>query len=240
MLFAIGRSIQSDKHLDLCRRAYFSIRTWYPDAPILIVDDNSTLVDPHENLYANCTVVTSEFKAAEIGVYHYARVYAQQHSDINTIMCLHDSMVVRQPLNITAEVMFLWDFPHHCVHEEDTYSIRRLVELDPTGKLLQRYQERKWTGAFGVAAVISVAFLERLFTTYDMQVVIRREPTEKLERCAMERVFAVLCYELRGRKVTGNMPTLCGSIYAHPCNFQLDKVGSYNYDQPMLKTWQGR
>ena len=89
--FIISRHISQPAHADLCFRAYSSARRFYPENPIVIVDDNSSIADSHE--YDACTTVIQSIvpKSGEFGLYYY------YHSlrPFDRAVLLHDSMVLK-------------------------------------------------------------------------------------------------------------------------------------------------
>lgn len=236
MIFVIGRYIGDKKHENLCNEAYKSVRKFYDNETIVIVDDNSALKDPFESSYRNVTFYTNEFpKSGELGLYYYFHKYCEENNENHTAVIMHDSMILRRELNVPAcDLKFLWFFPNKIYDDKD--KIMDLFQcLDNKEALIKTYGTPFWLGCFGVSSIIKYSFLKKIMNKYSFfnlfQVVKDRD-----HRCALERVFAVICYtEL------GYIDHVCGNIFSHPGAFLSDyNLVNTNYCPPFYKKWVGR
>lgn len=230
--FVIGRCIRGPAHMDLCYRCYESVRKVYPSVPILIVDDNSTHMDTH-TYDANTLVVMSTFRGmGEFGLYHY---YWKLHPFERAVV-IHDSMIVRSPLPLPDEdVAFLWHFPNKAYDSDINHLVRSMLQrLTHTAELLEVYAGTSWKGCFGVSSTIKWAYLDHLVAKYDLWAICGAVNYREM-RCAIERLFAVLCFHDKG-----DVQSLFGDIFAHPHAYRAYDPATLDTHLPVIKTWTGR
>jgi hypothetical protein len=230
--FVISRHITLSTHADLCFRAYRSVREFYPDSLVMIVDDRSTLSDPHA-YDARTNVIQSAFAGSgEFGLYHYFH----QLRPFDRAVFLHDSMVLKKPLELPdVPVIYLWHFAHHdslWQHVSDVESL--LSELERRDEIEQKYRSGAWTSMFGCCCSVTWDCLDRVTRRYQLFRLLKRVDS-RMMRCAMERVLGVVfCSELDQTK-----PSLNGNIFGLPGAFERDRLLEH-YEGSMDKTWHGR
>ena len=230
--FVIGRHISDASHTELCFRAYTSIRAFYPDNRILIVDDGSKLPDEHA-YDENTTVVDAAARGAgEFGL--YATYHAARPFDRAVLM--HDSMVLKRRLDLPeVPILYLWHFPFWeslDVYASDIETF--LGKLKNNDELSQTYASRRWLGVFGCAATVTWDCLDRVQHHYRLFDLLP-EVTTRQKRCVMERVLGVVF----AREMKHHRLSLNGDIGASP------GIGSRSVllaERPgaMDKTWHGR
>lgn len=184
------------------------IRSHYTD-PIYVIDDNS---DPEYPIdvqnFPDCHLIHSEYPGkAEILPYYY--FYTLRWAD--RAFVLHDTTFLQNRIEVdmVTDVRFLWHFTHKNERRAQIYSM--IVQgLDNNSALLRRFTRDQWDGCFGAQSVISLSFLDRLVTKYNL---FRLFPliTDRSSRKALERVFAILCYEECHALVRN--PSFCGHIF---------------------------
>ena len=109
-VFVILRHISKDEHKKLWRESYLSIRTFYPDVGIIIIDDKSSLSDEFDTI--NTTILKSVSGAGEVLPYYYFF----KHKWAEKMIFLHDSMKLLRPFTsdeLSGEVKFHWHFTTH-------------------------------------------------------------------------------------------------------------------------------
>lgn len=230
--FVIGRHIANTSHVNLCFRAYTSVRKFYPDAPVVIVDDRSALPDP--NTYdARTTIVRSTARGAgEFGLYYH--YHSTRLFDRGVL--LHDSMVIKRPLDLPdVPVIYLWHFIFDAALEVVVRDVEKFLgKLKNKDDAKRKYKSRAWLGMFGCASVLTWDCLDRIERHYGLFRLLRKVDT-RLKRCAMERVLGVLFDDVLDHR----RPSLNGSIFDLPGACARSELLT-GYGGTMDKTWHGR
>lgn len=247
MIFVIGRCIKNEKHKFLCFEAYSSVRKFHPDSVVLIVDDNSSFSDPFQNEYKNVVFYENKFQGSgELGLYYYFYEYCKEFENSKIFenfqgVIMHDSMELRRELNETTNnVKFLWFFPNK-IYDEKKDIMEIIQFLDKKEDLIKMYESPFWLGCFGISSIINYSFLKRIVEKYNFFNLFNIVKARNY-RCALERVFAVICYA-----EIGYIDSVCGNIFLHPRAFleRPDDLRNYNlelakYSAPFQKKWLGR
>ena len=258
--FVMTRHVNSEASNRYWQEAYRCIRQVYPNATVLIIDDNSCqefIKIFHETpSFNNVWFIQSEFPGrGELLAYYYFWKYRP----FQKAMIMHDSLFLQPsfkdcpsiPWKDITTARFLWHFPHYYDEpEKEEKYIRSLKEtaceksrVDDLA-YFHRRMTNEWLGCFGVMSIIDYTFLKHLVDKYQFfhwfSMVFSRN-----ERYMIERAFAVLCcIEDRGA-----MKSLFGDIYEFPRNFGFlweDYIkGDWKTDSrmnslPILKVWSGR
>jgi hypothetical protein len=258
--FVMTRHVNSEISNHYWQEAYRCIRQNYPDALVLIIDDNSNpeyvQIYPETPLLTNVWFIQSEFPGrGELLAYYYF----WKLRPFEKAVIMHDSLFLQPSFKdyfshlwkeITS-VRFLWHFPHFFDEpdKEETY-LRALEQVGCPKETINdvvyfhRGLRNDWLGCFGVMSVMDSSFLSYLVDKYPFfhwfTMVFSRN-----ERYIIERVFAVLCcIEDRGA-----MKSMMGDIYETPRTFHFDwedyNNGEWKKDSsmsqlPILKIWSGR
>ena len=231
--FVIGRHIAKADHVALCSRAHASVRRFYPDSPILIVDDNSPLEGP-DDYDAQTSVVRSTFPGAgEFGLYYY---YHHTRA-FDRAVFLHDSMVINRPLDLSNAhaIKYLWHFAYHESLWQHVNDVERLLsELADREGAERKYRSNAWTGMFGCCCSLTWSCLDRIVQRYQLFRLLPKVNT-RATRCAMERVLGILFSE----ELRQDSPSLNGNIFELPGAFVRDQQLT-DHAGYMDKTWHGR
>lgn len=206
-----------------------SIRQYYPENEILIIDDNSNynfITD--EQLYKT-TVINSEYpKRGELLPYYY-----YLHNKLfDVAIIIHDSIIINKYIDFSIDkYKFLWEFEHHWDQIEDE-TIMINIFNDPE---LKDFYEKKdlWKGCFGCMAIIRHDYLAFINNKYDISKLLELVLT-RYNRCSFERVIACLLQK------EGNKETLLGNIHNY-CKWGIhfNQINKYHY-LPIIKYWTGR
>jgi hypothetical protein len=190
--FVIIRHVCNSQTDQYWKKSYECIRNWYPDTPILIIDDSSHREYLKEDiLTTNCTTIydTTHKGSAELLPYYYFHLLRP----FDTAIIIHDSVFIQQYINFTLKdnepCRFLWSFQSVTDHTIST-TIEKLLEILPSSReLLKRYHQKTWwRGCFGVMTIIKWDFLdhinriENIFTNW-LPIVTSRHYRHALERC---------------------------------------------------------
>jgi hypothetical protein len=218
-----------------------SLRRFYPKSHVMLINDNSNprFFDKSEllkRLDERTVYVESEFPGSGelLPLYYFHKL----RPPFEYAVILHDSVFVQKFVDFPREeIMFLWDFdPVICDCKNEIYAqIDRLAHRDV---LLKQYERKKdWRGCFGCMCVIKWSFLDSMVRMFDFFNVIPA-CKKRIQRSALERVFALACFMALGRR---RVPVMVSSI--HDC-FDFGEINFGNFekfgDVALLKLWSGR
>lgn len=232
--FIVLRHVNNELTNQFWIKCIYSIRLYYPETKILIIDDNSDynfINTEHEKLY-NLTVIKSEYPGrGELLPYYY-----YLHNKLFDIaIIIHDSVVVNEPINVndakTDKFKILWEFEHDWDQiEDETVMINSFNNTE-----LKEFYENKdlWKGCFGGMSIIKHDFLLHLHYKYDLHKLLELVRT-RYNRMSFERVIACLLQK------EGNKETLFGNIHRY-CRWGItfNEIND-NRHLPFIKYWSGR
>jgi hypothetical protein len=210
-------------------RCVNSIRQYYPENNILIIDDNSNYnFITNEKLYKT-TIINSEYhKRGELLPYYY-----YLHNKLfDVAMIIHDSVLINKYIDINVDkYKLLWEFEHYWDQiEDETIMINIFNDLE-----LKQFYENKnlWKGCFGGMSIITHDYLMHINSKYDISKLLDLVLT-RYNRSSFERVIACLLQK------EGKKETLLGNIHNY-CNWGIhfNKIEEYKY-LPLIKFWTGR
>lgn len=235
------------------KESYRSIRKWYPDTPILIIDDGSHPDHLKEDLImTRCTVIYSHSYrgSAELLPYYYF----YQLRPFDRAVILHDSVFLQAPLRdldtLTEEegIRWLWSIPHTFDYTI-TREIQELMSGLPGGDAVRECYAATdaWDGTFGVMSVLSWAFLDRLQMRFSVFDGMLSKLKNREYRSALERVFGVLVHQLRREE--GNHKKV-EALYGNIMEYVTWGISFIDYlmredlhdakRYPLMKVWSGR
>ena len=241
--FILTRHVNSESTNRYWNHSVKLIRTLYPRAKIVIIDDNSNqeFVKADFN-YKNVEFVKSEFHGrGELLPYYY---YIRNKYFENAII-LHDSVFIHKRINFEflrgEKVMPLWIFEQDAENLDNTLSIARNLNYSyDIGKALRvkdmktlvlEVPRAKWYGCFGCQAYINHGFLVGLENTYGISALVEVVKTRP-DRCCLERILG--CLFSRENPRVGINKGLFGSIFKHYRGFE------YSFDDYMADLKQGK
>jgi hypothetical protein len=225
------------------KESYHCIRRWYPDTPIMIVDDSSNREFLQEDMVlTNCTVIYDRAHrgSAELLPYYYFHLI----HPFDVAVIIHDGVFIQRYVDFTLEnnepCRFLWNFPHW-YDDEIFEGIKQIYSTLPFSDRFTDLYHRKdaWQGCFGVMSVIRWNALdhvnrveEGLFDKW-LAVVKTRD-----NRHALERAFPLL--------MTYHYPemrqAMFGGIYDYirwGVTFTEYITGDFS-QYPVMKVWTAR
>lgn len=230
--FIITRHVNTEETNQYWQESCRCIRKFYPDIPIIIIDDGSNQALVKGDLPTNCSVVQSEYpKRGELLPY----VYLKKHRWFKKAVIMHDAVFLTGPLKIDniTDVRFLWHFPANPLQCQPDFN--RLCNVLPEAvELRKMFYTTPWAGCFGVQSVITLEFLD----TLPLELLIPHITTRDA-RCALERIFAFLCI-LRIPNFYEKL-SLFGDI--HHCQKWGYSFKQYKEDGVIMhpiKVWSGR
>jgi len=252
-VFVILRCVSKVEYANYWFRCYTSIRNFYPNVLIVIIDDYSIIQNEAlDQSLLNTRVIASEYKGAGELLPYY---YFQKFRWADTMIVLHDSMFMSRPfrddecqLILQSKVKFLWKFTDH---ENDDVALIdsilvRLQKPDELRLLLPNHT--KWCGCFGAASIVKWSIVEELEKQFCLWSILVKLVKTRNDRMALERVIAIALFSiLKGELINDNC-ALFGEILEFPFNWVLkpddtaliQTVLQFKQVYPIIKTWIGR
>ena len=217
------------------RNCYTMIRRVYPQNTIVIIDDHSTV--PIDESFVNEFTIIERSDVVKGCGELLPFLYLHKKRYFDKCFIVHDSVLFHRLVDCddVQTVKFLWDFGEEESHYiEHTHMLLSLLNVDTS-----LYEKKQWKGCFGTMCVITLGFLDTLMSKYPL-FIIAPFVTTRLHRMCLERVFAILCYEL-----LGCVDTLYGDIvqnvpYGTTLNQYIQGWCYYQKHFPIMKIWVSR
>jgi hypothetical protein len=206
-----------------------SIRQYYPENNILIIDDNSNYNYISKETFYKTTIINSQYpKRGELLPYYY-----YLHNKLFDIaVIIHDSIIVNKYIDMNVEnYKFLWEFEHDWDQIEDE---TRMINVFNDLELKTFYKNKGlWKGCFGCMTIITHDYLTHINHKYDISRLLDYV-LNRYNRSSFERVIACLLQK------EGYKETLLGNIHKY-CEWGIpfDKTDEYK-NLPLIKYWTGR
>lgn len=228
--FIILRHVNNELTNNYWNFCYDSIRKYYPENLILIIDDNSN----YEYITQRELYKTTIIKSAYPGRGELLPYYYYLHNKLfETAVIIHDSVFINRFIDMSVDkYKIIWEFEHHWDQIEDETN---MIKSFNDEQLLIFYQDKQlWKGCFGCMSIITHDFLMYINNKHDISILLKYVLT-RYNRCSFERVLACLL-QYNEKKQT----SLLGNIHAYcpwGINFN-DK--EYFQHLPLIKVWTGR
>lgn len=234
--FIVTRHVKNIVHGQYWKRCYQHIRQFYPDTPIIFIDDYSDyeFIDTDfEKTLTNCQIIQSTSKGrGELLSYYF---FLKQHT-FDIAICIHDSVFLNSKLNVNfdevTDCMFLWTFEHNW--DNPTREVTIIKNLKNSDELLQFYHKKnEWLGCFGCMSIINHEFVKQMDELYDFDILIDNI-TNRSDRMCLERIFACMVQNnVKTKSLFGNIHTYCR------WGITFDEVERYQH-LPATKVWSSR
>jgi hypothetical protein len=227
--FIILRHVNSELTNTYWNHCYDCIRTFYPEHPILIIDDNSNYECINERVLYKTTIINSDYKGrGELLPYYYYL----QNALFDTAVIIHDSVFINKTVDLTVtNYKLIWEFEHQWDQVSDeTEMINAFGDKD----LLNFYKNKTlWKGCFGGMVMITHDYLKMVNSHYDISKLLDYVLT-RYNRCSFERVIGCLLQKFQKRE------TVFGNIHAY-CKWGIPFEEKEKYTHlPWIKVWTGR
>jgi Glycosyltransferase family 92 len=244
--FIILRCVQKEAHSRYWLLCYLHIRHVFGDAPVLIIDDASTVPIKHFHV-TNTVIITSEFPGrAELLPYYYFH----KLRPFKRAVILHDSMFFNQKVDFDdMPDMALWDFcPATCTYHPysdamECANLRRLK--DPEGTLLSVWEDKtqmSWRGCFGCCTIMSLSLVDTLANKYNLFELLHTI-TDRLQRMTLERIIGLLLF-LEGKGDRSLNGDITRQTYGYASitydNLETPAIRAIIRPLVLVKYWTGR
>lgn len=217
--FIIPTCCKSQLHINQLVRCLTSIRNFYKNIPIILINDSEESFDIYSMLkpYKNISIIKSCKKgSADQQVF---KVF-KETTLFETAVFIQDSMVLNKPfdniINI-IDIQFLWHFTNHRVHwdiirePQTEYNIKNNITTHSSA--IKHYLKKDytinpefnqyaldalsnkntWVGCFGSCCIITKKGLEKLCKTIDFTNIFVNY-TDNRQRRVNESIFSLLCH----------------------------------------------
>ena len=259
--FIILRHVNNDISSRYWTDCYGRIRHFYPETPIVIIDDNSSyefIDSKKEAALYKCLVVRSIFpKRGELLPYYY---YIHNYW-FDSALIIHDSVFINVFIDFERmsvdmpegmECKFLWHFDY--LYNDRSHESALINRLCNAQRLLTVYNDSNaWRGCFGVMSLIDRRFLLNLETRYSITELISHI-TSRSWRMALERAFACMVYDTINERLVSKGLCLDKEKFVISCLGNIHKYCKWGYSYsaylrnehkyaellPILKVWSGR
>lgn len=233
--FVILRYSRTPDDFNIFKKSYYSIKTFYPNNKIVIIDDNSIYND--ELFDKDLDIIHSEFKGAgEILPYYY---YCK-HKWSEYMLYIQDSMMIYRHFKlseINSEIRYLWHF-----NSDNGYTNEIDIDIKDIIHSLNTpiIHNNKWQGCFGTSSLISFDIVELIENKYKMFSILVTKINKRIQREAIERVFSIVLY---------NENIIAKSMFGHINNYPFAfnssinnhiDISKHNYDSAVCKLWLSR
>jgi hypothetical protein len=241
--FIILRHVNSeftDKYWILC---YESIRKFYPENKIIIIDDNSNYNYITDKKLYKTKIIKSEYPGrGELLPYFYYL----QNKEFETALIIHDSVFINKKVDLSINnYKILWSFKHNWDQITDE---TRMIDAFNDKELKKFYQNKNlWKGCFGCMSIIKHDYLVFINSKNNISLLLDFIRT-RYNRCSLERVIACLLqFHDNDNDNDDNddndddiaNKSLFGDIHKY-CNYGITFIDKDKYDLPFTKVWSGR
>ena len=197
---------------------YKSIRRFYPEHKIVIVDVSCEKQHTSENNLTNTIIVNSTYNSSYNTVPY---LYYLENNHFSQAVIIKDTMIFTKYINFDNENRFLWEFEHNW--DDNNLEVEIIKQLDNFQPLLDLYFNKSdWKGCFQSMSIISHNFLQKIHSRYNLYKISSLITDEHLNSC-FERIFAVLFILENG----GYKKSICG-------NFHWTTIFSTTYDNYLI------
>lgn len=230
--FIILRHVNNQDTDRLWNNSYDSVRRFYPENPILIIDDNSHQeYITNRDLY-NTTIINSEYpgRGELLPYYYYVK---NKFCDMAVI--LHDSTFINRHIDFNTDTFtILWNFEHSGWDQHE--DVRQILSIFQDNDLLEFHkQEHLWTGCFGGMSLITHDYLSSINEKYNFSLLLDKI-LNRYNRMSFERIIAVLLQKEKNCQAI----SLFGIIHNY-CQWGLPYSQKHNVNHlPIIKVWSGR
>jgi len=190
--FFMLRHVSTEQHNLLWQESYKSIRLYFPDYSIVIIDNNSDKTKIKFDFeLENCSIINAEYPESRLfsPFYEFLKL-----SNIERAVIIHDGVIFNRFVDFGnfKYIKFLW---HFITHNYDNYNleIEQLKLLKNNEECIKVYNNKNWYGCLGCITAIDREFINLLEEKYGISN-LKTHIKNQNDAIAFERVLAVLSY----------------------------------------------
>lgn len=243
LIFIMLRYIENDYHNYHWIESYKSIRKFYNNCKIYIIDSNSkkSYIENNEIL-ENCEIINSCIPNSRLYTPFYYLI-KNLISNYDTAVIIHDSLIINNYINFMDinKVKYLWHFETH-LYDNKSLELRQIEHLNNNKELIKLYNELNWHGCLGCMLVIKKNFINEIENKFNLSNLVNII-NNKDEAISFERVISILCYYLYPQ--IKNDISYCGDIknmiwgYSYR-QYIKDRDNNNLITDPLIKLFLGR
>jgi hypothetical protein len=230
--FIILRHVNSPHTNVYWMLSYDSIRKFYPENDIIIIDDNSQQGFITSKTLYKTTIIEGEYpKRGELLPY----IYFLRRKPFDIAVILHDSVFINKYIDFSVETYkMLWHFTSHS--SDQIADEKKMLNTSNNPAILKFHENKKlWNGCFGGMSIISYEYLHMLNSFFKIDNLIDFVTT-RFNRMSLERVLAVIL-QFGDR---GKHSSMYGDIKAYmPWDVKIENMNKFRH-LPLIKVWTGR
>ena len=230
--FIILRHVRDEVTNSYWINCYGCIRKHYPEATILIIDDNSNYdyVKNSVSLYKVLSINSEYPGRGELLPYYYYL----QNKLFDVAVIFHDSVFLNRYIDFEIDnddYKFIWHFDHNWDQIEDE---TKMINVFNDDELKRLYLDKtSWKGCFGGMSIIKHTYLKKVCDRYDISKLLDLITT-RYNRCSFERIIACLLHDpSQKHSLLGNIHNYC------EWGFSVNEISKHMH-LPLIKTWTGR
>lgn len=248
--FIIIRYIHDVKTNEYWINCYNSIRKYYKDNIIMIIDDNSPQnYELCKIKLHNCFLVNVDKNLSQRGEL-LAYYYYYKYKLFDTAVIIHDSVFIQKYVDFeNVDVKMLWHFDMYtCDFKHIKSDIKEYIcKLNNSDILIDIYENKKWYGCFGVMSVISWSYLKYIVDKYNFLILLDYLKNRQDRKC-LERIFGIIlfnegiCDSVFG-KIHNNFNKYYYWGFSYENYIELKNKSNGNllkYYPSFIKIWSGR
>lgn len=239
MVFVILTHCRDAKEDAMWRYSYNTVQQFYPNTPIVVIDDNS----PYPVSDPNINIIRSEYPGAGETLPYY---YFLKYQWAEKMVVLHDSMFLKRPFynhELNHPLKFHWHFGHQ--YDQDWIIDIVLSTLPRADELIDYNCNNKdeWLGCFGVTSIIDLKVIKDIEEKYSFSL-LTKTIKGRHQRSALERIFAMMLF--REGYINKENCSNFGDIFSYPCAFEVWfeadhlRIIKETYPGAIIKTWRSR
>ena len=257
MGFILTRHVMSRETNAYWNFAVRSIRRFYKNVPIVIIDDNSKKEYVKSfNKYNNVRIIESAFKGrGELLPY----VYLLSHRFFENALIMHDSVFLHRHICFNkiikqnVKALPIWYFNadreniQHRMQIASNLQNYHLLnnELELLDNTVNTFRQNTWNGWFGVQGFINLKFLIYIQQKYRITNLIPVIKTRTDRQCLERIVGCIFSREFKAKDTHGVRKSLLGNImkyqkWGYTLNNYLYDLKKNKITIPCVKIWTGR
>ena len=234
-----------------------SIRRYYKNIPIVVIDDNSNKEYVRSfNNYENVRIIDGQFKGrGELLPY----VYLLSHRFFENALIMHDSVFIHRHINFNKlirqniKALPLWYF------NADRENVQRRIQiasklhnyyllnndLELLDATVNSFRQNIWNGWFGVQGFINLKFLNYIQQKYRITNLIPVIKTRTDRQCLERILGCIFSREFKVKDKHGIRKSLLGNImryqrWGYTLNNYIYDLKKNQITVPCVKIWTGR